>query len=277
VSNLRFANAASGAPSTVRLLVRNRQANTFGPAWVADPIDDASTTLTLTLSGGQTCALTYAGYSQSNQESEYDLLKGGPSGCGDILTDISQLQGSSIAIKLTSGCAWINNFRLVPGADGRCGTVTMPDFQYVALIATTTDTITRPPRSEIAVNAAPTGASTDFHVYGDTILPKTDLDLHWKGTAPATPLFGGSLVVFGLGSDMTATASMGTVCCTPTTTGALRLRATVNGAVRAEAVVKVDSPGAGGVRPVTVQDWQLCGTGGCSGGTAVPAAVQAPP
>jgi hypothetical protein len=264
LTGLRFPDGTDdGQLSTLRVLVRNRPPppSDAGLLWVSDPNDESSTEFRLTLADGRSCTVTYTGYSHSNQETQFDLLAGG--GCAGVVTRLSDLNGSSLRIRLVTGCAWWGGTRLTPGADGRCGTVAMPEFQYAALTATTTTATARPPTSVVTVDARPTGGGSVFHVFGDTVVPRSDIDLRWQGLRPQIPLFNGSLVAHGLGSQMSAGAQMGVVCCS-SPTRAVRLRASVDGQPRAEAVVQIDPPPAPGQRRrLVVQDWQLCGIGNC--------------
>jgi hypothetical protein len=90
------------------------------------------------------------------------------------------------------------------------------------------------------------------------------VQLHWRGTARAagefadTPLFGGSLLAQGIVSDMSAGVQTGTVCCTPAGSP-VRLTATVNGRVRATAVVESVAVPGSLVRRVRVLDWSVGG------------------
>jgi hypothetical protein len=105
-------------------------------------------------------------------------------------------------------------------------------------------------------------AVASFDVFGDTRLPRSDLDIRWAGSHFSRPLFGGTLQVNGLGSSMAAGADSGIVCCSPRA-GSGVIEADVGGYTRGQAAVRVLGDPVGGVRPVTILDWKLCGRGGC--------------
>ena len=257
VSDLRFGNGVSGPPSSLRLVVKNTRSAAYGQSWVSDPIDDSRTEIRLTLAGGASCTVTTPGYAHSAQESQYDLLKGGAPGCAGLISDVSQLQGASVRIRYTTGCAWIGGGRAPVGADGRCATVTLPETQYVALTATTT-AVADPPPSQVTVDVAD---GTDFHVFGATTLPRSRVDLRWTGASdPAdTPLFFGSLVAASIDSTMTSGASMGVVCCERPRSDRVRVEAAVDGTIRAVAVVSIAArPDGAPGHLIGVEDWQLC-------------------
>jgi hypothetical protein len=272
VNNLRFPAGTSGAPSTLRVLLKYNPFNPNFLNWASDPIDTTQTTLKVhLLDGVRTCTATSAGFSHSGQEAQYDLLAAGT--CRGVITDISDLNGAYIEVLYTTGCSRdANNNPSQLDANGRCYfSVPLPQVQYVALVATTTS-VGDPPPSLVTVSNGVGG--TDFHVFGATVLPTTPLEIRWNGTADAThPLFYGSLVVKSLSSSMAGGASMGVVCCQPPPTGSSRIEASVGGRVRAVATITVGDAGTGpgGTgHSVAVEDWQLCITGSCDTTPAAP-------
>jgi hypothetical protein len=279
VGGLRF---AAGGPiggtnrvATLHAVVKNRPPGA-ATVWVSDPVDDSWTTFRLRTTAG-TCTVRYPGYSQSDQATWFDLLGGGGgSDCAAVVPDAASLVDAELTVTMESGCSWAGSSRLTPGPDGRCGTVRLPELQYVTLAATTDAVLSPPPVSEVRVDATPTGAGTTFHVDGRTVMPRSDLRIRWQGAAPSLPLFGGFLTLNGLASQMDTGASMGVVCCS-STTGAVRIDALVGGEVRAQAGVLVGPPRAGGgPRDVTTLDWRLCGStcvpSTAPGGLAAPVA-----
>jgi len=79
------------------------------------------------------------------------------------------------------------------------------------------------------------------------------------------PLFDGPLQVHGLGVRQAAGAAQGTVCCVIDNSAAV-LVASVDGDVRAQSAIRVDTGVIGSVanrRSVEVLSWQLCGRNGC--------------
>lgn len=258
--------------SSLYALVTNIQTGTDTLSYVSDPVDQTQTAVTLRLAGGATCTATFPGFSQSAQPTRYDLLRNGCSGLA--LTSSADLAGAQLTVTYRSGCAYVGGVRWQPDESGRCGTLTVPTVQFAGLVATT-DTVTgTTPRSEVNVDVA---GGREFHVFGDSVMPRTGLDVRWWGTARSatelvdTPLYGGSLVIQGLTSSVQGAAITGVVCCTPPG-GGVRLRAVIDGQVRAEAAVEVQPTGTGPAgRPVKILDWRIC-----SGSCTAPAAAQGP-
>lgn len=260
IGNIQVPSGLSGPPASLRLVVKSRPTATTGQSWVSDPVDDSRTQIQVTLRGGTTCTVESSGYSHSAQESHYDLLRGTPN-CAATITDLAQLAGASVRVRYITGCAWIGGARAPVGSDGRCVVVSLPELQYVGLVATSASAGATPP-STVTVSG---GAGTDFHAFGAATLPRAALQVRWNGTAePATPLFFGSLVVASLDSRMAAGAQMGVVCCEPPRSDQVKVEAAVDGRTRGVAVLAVD-PRADGQpgHSVVVQDWQLCVTATC--------------
>ncbi len=102
--------------------------------------------------------------------------------------------------------------------------------------------------SFLVTSALPT---TDVAVWGQVSAPMADLDVRWQGTAPAQPLFNGSMWFNGLGSSVSPGASTGVVCCSPGESAERR--------VRLQAFVGPDTSGQYrmlATSVVTIQDWR---------------------
>ncbi len=268
VNGFQVPPGMAGTPQTLRVLFKNAPNGTTLD-WASDPGDGTRTDLIVTLASGATCTVSSGGYSHSATESQFDLLGAGT--CKGVIKNLADLNGSSVKIQLTTGCAVPKVTDLTKPTE--CVSVQLPQFQYVSLVATSSDVQTDPPSSLVTVSAA---AGTDFHAFGTTVLPNTALQVRWAGGVDATsrPLFFGSLVVKSLSSTMAAGASMGVVCCQPPPSDLTRIEASVGGRVRAVAVVSIGAAGSGpgGTRTVDVQDWQLCITGSCDTTPAAPTA-----
>ena len=232
--------------------------------YLSDPVDGSRIRFRLD-GNGWSCSTSDAqltrSHAQSNQELRYDLFLGGD--CLPVVDSAGALDGADLTVTLTTGCTQ-RPYQLF---GTKCTSVTLPEFDYVGLVATT-NTVNAAPYSEISINAAVNGdgqpldqaTSTSFDVFGPVILPRADLDIHWLGGVfPNRPIIAGRLQVHGLGSDMAAGATMGIVCCTPLE-GAGVLEASIDSVVRARAIVRTDDALPG---EVTILDWKLCGRGGC--------------
>jgi len=140
--------------------------------------------------------------------------------------------------------------------------VAIPKLDFIGLSIRTDVNTVAPPPSIITVA---TEANASFDAFGPVLLPTTDLDIYWNGAHFSRPIFGDRLQVHGLGSAQGAGGQVGIVCCT-IREGAAVLQATVDGSVRAQAVIQVDpdeSADVGNRRAVKILDWKLCGRGGC--------------
>lgn len=108
----------------------------------------------------------------------------------------------------------------------------------------------RPPSSDVdAANAT----DAVFNVYGDVALPRTDLDMVWKGAYSTDPFVTGNLWVNGLGSypvvdprsldpaSEVSSPHTGVICCGPAKPAEriVRLEAWVEGALRGVARVRI--------------------------------------
>jgi len=267
VQDVRFpaGSALSDGTSPIdslAVMIRNNAAGVANGSYVSDPIDESSIMARLTLQNGASCEVASPGFSNSFQITRIDLQDG----CKAIVSTAGDLKDADITLTFTSNCLWYGGTRApASGTPALCDTVKVPQLQYVGLAATTNRILSDPPPTEATVDITGAGGrAAEFHVFGNTNLPRAQVQLHWRGTARAagefadTPLFGGSLLAQGLVSDMSAGALTGTVCCTPAGSP-VRLTATVNGRVRATAVVEsVAVPGAL-VRRVRVLDWSVGG------------------
>jgi hypothetical protein len=272
-----------------------------GEEWAPLVVSDGGadrTTISFELSGvdGPLCSATYPGYSQSDQETWYDLFNGD---CATKDLTGASLQASRLAIRVTPRC--VGSAGTADGALPRpCANVPVPDLQYVTLAATT-DVLSDSPTAGgdtstttttgLITGAAPRGGpslvtvdaanGSTFHVFGPTVMPRSDLEIQWRGSKPSSPLFAAGLVLNGLRSKMFDGASMGVVCCDPginplnpgedsssaaagdgssggawLTPKRLVLTAEVGG-VTAKAGVLVGPLNADGSRDITILDWRL--------------------
>jgi len=67
-------------------------------------------------------------------------------------------------------------------------------------------------------------ANTDFVAWGQVSAPLADLDIDWRGSVPAHPLFNGSMWFNGIGSQVDADGETGVVCCVPGESSERRVR-----------------------------------------------------
>lgn len=241
----------------------NTPAGDTWPSWAAVPADrpQPSMRIELRLASGATCSVTHDGYSRSRVGIHVDLISPSSS-CRALVDDVGDLVGAGVTVSMQTGCAWFGSAHIYDPFDiSRCFMARLPDIDRLAL-AVTTDTVRSSPRSEMTVDH---DRGTSFNVQGDTLMPRADVDLHWKGSVNILPIFGGYLSVKGLGSDMAPGAQMGVVCCSPPST--VKLTAVIEGRVIAETHVVVgrpssSTPGGAAARPLAVLDWRFCG-GGC--------------
>ncbi len=267
VQDVRFPSGSALADGTapidsLAVMIRNNGAGVSNGSYVSDPIDESSIMARLTLQGGASCEVMSPGFSNSFQITRIDLQDG----CKAIVNTASDLTDADITLTFTSNCAWYGGTRApVSGSPAQCDQVTVPRLQYVGLAATTNRIVSDTPPTEATVDVTGAGGRVaEFHVFGNTNLPRTQVQLHWRGTSRAagefadTPLFGGSLLAQGIVSDMSAGVQTGTVCCTPAGSP-VRLTATVNGRVRATAVVESVAVPSSLVRRVRVLDWSVGG------------------
>ena len=236
------------------------------------------TRLRLTTATGDRCSVT-GGFVNSAQEIAFDLLSTDSvdPACSGVLETFGQLRGADLSVAFELPCIrnWLQN---TPGQcmpeniftpTGRIWQVRPPDIQSVA-VAMASASYTGPrPASEVNVSAA--SAASVFHTGGDVWMPTSDLDIHWKGAASARPIVAGDLVLNGLGSDMTAAAAAGVVCCAATlpTTRTVQLVARIDGKDTLAVTVRfVDvDPATGAYSPghsVEVLEWATCAAGGCA-------------
>ena len=244
--------------------VRTLGVQLAGPAneisYLADPVDGGSTTLTITAADGQTCqppagSATGQTYGQSNAFIRYDLIAGG---CAGVVNKASQLEGAKVELSIRSGCA---TPQLPFPPAGSCSSVALPKVDQMVLVVGTDTYKGVTPYSSISVDTA---NHTSFDVFGPVELPKSDLDVLWKGTTYARPLFAGRLQVNGLGVRQIG-PEQGSVCCILDDDVAV-LVATVGGNTRAQAAIRVDPAAPGSAtsrRPVEILSWKLCVRTGC--------------
>lgn len=242
------------------------------PKWLVNSqalLPNGSVRIDVRLANNATCTAPFAGYVNSPQRLRFDLLKN--SGCQSILSDVRQLTGASVTMTVITQCVpdILNaTFNLT-----QCWQVKPFSISHLQLVLTTDLYSGPPPTSTVNVDATTTASSSSFNVFGETWMPLTDLDIHWKGNTTAAPLFGSDLVLYGLGSDMTSSAQMGVVCCSPPESRTVDLTAKiVGGTDRLKATVEftdvVDNPPAAPVYSpgisVKVLGWQTCSAAGCA-------------
>lgn len=246
---------------------------------VTDSADGTAVDFTLRTADGQECStddglLQHRSHAQSDGELRYDLFLEGD--CATKVATLGQVTGGTLQATIRTGCVGESQLDgslvrpvLEPGNPDRCRSVRVPVIDDLGLVVRTNVVRDRPPSSTITVDTAIAGNAdpASFDVFGPVLLPRTDLDVIWRGEHYARPLIGDRLQVHGLGSAQSDAASVvGVVCCNPFE-GVGFLQATIDGVPRAQAVVEVDTTAAGTLttpRPVTILDWKLCGRGGCA-------------
>lgn len=235
---------------------------------------EMTTRLQLTTASGGRCSVK-GGYVNSAQEVAFDLLDPaatGP-GCEAVLSNIGQLQNSDLSVTFELPCIrnWIQNTptQCMPdnlfAPTGKVWQVRPPNVQSVA-IAAASDSYSGPvPTSQVNIDAVGGAASSSFNAAGNVWMPNSDLDIHWKGaTTGDRPVVSGDLVLNGLGSDMTASAEAGVVCCSVTRPDSrtVQLVASVDGDdVLAVTVRFTDVDPSGVYTPgyaVDILEWTTC-------------------
>ncbi len=140
--------------------------------------------------------------------------------------------------------------------------VELPWIQDARLLVITGEP-TDPPSIKLTIDEE---NGSIFRVVGDTVLPETNLDVVWAGSASSEPLFGGQLSVWSLGSKGEPGSSVGVLCCgtdEPTLVLEAELDHDEDGEYETRGVARIrvkDDPAPG---TVTVSDWQLCDRSGC--------------
>lgn len=227
--------------------------------------------LTLTIPGYPSCTTSAKGlpgarlgrgYGDVSQTDSIDLFAS-PSTCGALLSTVDAALLNTASLKVTTTLA--------------CESLCLPTREFdfvlnrVQISTTSVDPYSRPVSASLFTEKS---AATQFVVAGGISMPRATLDLAWRGTAPdpaTSPILGGRSVIGALGSDMSPTASIGVVCCTPSVSAdrLVRLDARVNGKVRASAVVHFVDTSSGASMPgklVEVRDWHYCTDQRCSDG-----------
>jgi hypothetical protein len=262
LEDVAFPSGSITPDSVLDALEVELRAPTNAENFLSDPVDGARMTFDVLDGGTRVCGLQVDSHANSNRELRYDLFDGD---CADQLATAGSVAGKDLRITFRTGCAQLSNFGSLPNLNdpSKCASVALPALDVVELVARTSTVTARPPTSQVTVNVgAAAAAGTSFDVYGDTRLPRSDLDIRWAGTHYSRPLFGGNLQVNGLGSSMAAGADSGIVCCSPRA-GSGVIEADVGGYTRGQAAVRVAGDPVGGARAVTILDWKLCGRGGC--------------
>jgi hypothetical protein len=236
------------------------------PNLISDPHDGAKVRLTLT-SGSNTCNLLDSSaaaqsFDQSNQTLRYELNSSG--NCIPSISTVGQLADATLRASFVTGCLTEGSTWpvLKPGDPSKCKSVPVPAIDVLGISFRTDLNTQKPPPSSITVA---TGSGTSFDAFGPVLLPASDLDINWNGDHYSRPVFGDHLQVRALGSQQGSGGQVGIVCCS-IREGAAVLQASVDGTVRAQAVIQVDPDGTGTVavpRAVRILDWKLCGRGGC--------------
>lgn len=259
LTNISTASGSTSMPGFARLAtldaVVGQQAILEGGFY-----DEGTTTFSLTR-GATTCSATFPTFVTTSQTTAYDLYRS--TDCQSRFPDAASLVGSSLTMDVRFACTPEKTLLNNP-----CQVWMHPKVTKVQLAATTTTYMGAPPGAVITTDDA-NGSS--FTSTGKVITPGTDLDVHWKGAVSQTqPLIADELVVHGLGSDMTPSAQMGTLCCSASVPAvrAVRLEARIDGQLKGYVVALISDrdPGTGVVSPgrgVDVLEWELC-VGGCS-------------
>ncbi len=185
----------------------------------------------------------------SDQEIAFDLLDVDvedptASNCNAlVLANASDLSDLTLSIRFDMPCVpdWLHNVpfqclrsNLLYDANDTTPVWQLrpPDIQHIRL-TTVTDTYSgRPPTSTVTVDAGTGPSRATFNVAGSAWIPFGDLDIRWNGDATGAPLFGGDLVVHGLGSRMDSSGQMGVVCCSPPDARTVDLVAPIDGVER---------------------------------------------
>jgi hypothetical protein len=144
----------------------------------------------------------------------------------------------------------------------------VPSIDHVRLLATTSSA-RGVMRATITNDES---AGTRFRVHGDSVLPRTSVNLRWKGTAsPGTaPIFKGTLWVDSMASVADPGAQVGLVCCgdgqkavrviaelpDPDTPGAW-----IPGGVAKATLGPAE--GAPGLADAVITEWEFCRADGC--------------
>ena len=102
-------------------------------SWISDSVDETQLDITLTV-GATECRATSAGFARSVQQIYVDLLD--QPGCRDSIQTVQDLVGASVSVSLRADCMHIGSLRAVPGGDGRCWSVRLPDLDRVGLLVT---------------------------------------------------------------------------------------------------------------------------------------------
>lgn len=215
--------------------------------------------LDLRSSAGINCTVSYGGHINSSQTMSFDLLH--PSGsCASQVDSVDQLDGAEVDLTVGVDCQpdLINP---------KCWEVRPPSIQHLEL-AVTSDAYSGPPPTSVLTIDSDAGSS--FNAFGKAWMPVSDLDIHWRGGVTPESLFGGELVLHGLGSDMAPDAQMGAVCCSvhQPDSRTVDLVAKVNGEDRLRVKVRFQDrdPDTGDYSPghsVIVIDYRTCRRGGC--------------
>ena len=259
VQNLSLPSGLNADDGVKRLgvLLRGPASPTDKVPFLTDPNDNSELDITLLRADGtEVCTAHRSSYSQSNQFIRYDLLDA--SGCAGKISKAGELQNAKLRFRVKSGCAQPKTVLA-----GQCVSVNFPKVDQIALDVGTDSVSARPPYSTVTVDVA---SNTSFNVFGPVEMPISDLDVHWAGDPGTRPIFDGRLQLHGLGvTQDTPSASVGAVCCSLRGTDAVFV-ARVNGAIRAQATVRVAGDVVGtetARRKVDVLSWKLCGRAGC--------------
>lgn len=236
--------------------------------------DASRTRVIVNPAGGGQCSVTYLGLPNWSETIYLDLLSppSGASGtCAGTVTNSEQLVGASTEVQFVMDCApdivctdpW-------PFGDARSFGV---DIDHIGMSATFAP-YTRPANPMVVtINDAPgTAGDAMFTVYGQTSMPRNDVDIRWTGTPVVAdsgdgprdvPVFNGTMVVNGIGSSMDPGATAGVVCCAPARPQEriVELTASVDGVIRAVATVRIIDAKNGLYskgESVDVIDWRQC-------------------
>ena len=225
--------------------------------------------MTLTAVDGTVCTTsTGSGVPNMAGATYYAMVGDGLSACtgGASAPDArgaSWLEGATVSATMRLDC--INPYGSSCG-DPNDGSRLLSYVQPVRIdavsVVATTDAYNGPvTTARLTVDSAGTSTAASANFFGPAIMPSTALDVYWNGTASGASLFGGSVQLFSLGSEMRAGATTDVVCCTRPETDMRKVRVTasIGGTSKLSVAVAIPTDPS---REVEVLDWTVCGRNG---------------
>jgi hypothetical protein len=252
---------------------------------------DMETKLVLTSTTGQRCVVS-EGSVNAEMEIAFDLLgaAGADPACTAALENVSDVDGADLSIEFGMACS------VKTGEEWRCadtsdpivaGLLSLagitatgpgiirpspPDIDHIGVVATTDSYFGPTTLSQVNINATTSAAGSSFNTLGSVLMPRSDLDVFWRGpVTTGRSVIGGDLVLNGLGSRMDAGAEMGSLCCSNFRPGSrtVEFTATVDGNDLLKVTVlftDIDPAAPSVYAPgyqVDVLDWATCDATGC--------------